>query len=199
MKIFTFCIGLLAAFSACSVVSGSNGIKNFDYELQGTWVSNEASAIYQGTLIIGNDRITINGYGEEQTPSPLEGGDDNQYDSERDFMIARVGNGVSIIDYLGSKNEIRIPPRIQNLPVTGIGDRAFQEYDEITGITIPNSVIGIGEAAFYGCASLTSVTIQKNVTTGRRGVIIISTIRSTVIYAPSFSQQTQITAHREHI
>jgi len=63
-----------------------------------------------------------------------------QYDSERDFRIAREGNGVSIIDYLGSKNEVRIPPRIQNLPVTGIGDRAFQQYDEITSITIPNSV-----------------------------------------------------------
>jgi len=78
MKILTFCIGFLAAFSACGVASGSSRIKNFDYELQGTWVSNEASAIYQGTLIIGNDRITINGYGEEQTLHPLEGGDDNK-------------------------------------------------------------------------------------------------------------------------
>lgn len=63
-----------------------------------------------------------------------------QYDSEKDFRITREGSGVSIIDYLGSKKEVRIPSRIQNLPVTGIGERAFQQYDEITSITIPKSV-----------------------------------------------------------
>ncbi|MDR0290879.1 MAG: hypothetical protein LBI06_08090 [Treponema sp.] len=46
----------------------------FDLDLQGTWLSNDP-AIYSGTLIISDDRITINGYSEGQTPPR---GDDNR-------------------------------------------------------------------------------------------------------------------------
>jgi len=93
-----------------------------------------------------------------------------QYDSERDFMVERRGNGVTIIDYLGTKNEVRIPTRIQNLPVTGIGENAFQEYDEITSITIPNSVTKIGDQAFSGCYGLTSIAIPNSITSIGDGV-----------------------------
>jgi hypothetical protein len=88
----------------------------------------------------------------------------SQYDSERDFMVDFNRNGVSIIDYLGTKKEIRIPPRIQGLPVTAIGQSAFQEYDEITSVTIPNGVTSIEKQAFYGCTSLASITIPDSVT-----------------------------------
>jgi len=43
--------------------------KIFDYNLQGTWKSNNyENAVYKGTLVIGVNRITINGYSEAQTP-----------------------------------------------------------------------------------------------------------------------------------
>jgi hypothetical protein len=41
--------------------------KNFDYDLRGTWVSNDPS-VYSGSLIIDYDKITISGYSEIQTP-----------------------------------------------------------------------------------------------------------------------------------
>ena len=40
---------------------------NFDYDLQGTWVSNDPS-VFSGTLVITYDTITIRGYSEIQTP-----------------------------------------------------------------------------------------------------------------------------------
>jgi len=76
MKIFAVCVSLFAAFFiiACDETDTS---QRFASDLHGTWVSND-TAIYSGTLIISNDRITISGYDEGQTPPPLEGGNDNK-------------------------------------------------------------------------------------------------------------------------
>lgn len=47
--------------------------------------------------------------------------------------------------------------------VTSIGGSAFSDCSSLTSITIPSSVTSIGERAFYDCSSLTSVTIPKSV------------------------------------
>ena len=47
--------------------------------------------------------------------------------------------------------------------VTCIGDRAFDDCWNLTGVTLPNSVTSIGGSAFSGCSSLTSVTIPNSV------------------------------------
>lgn len=46
-----------------------------------------------------------------------------------------------------------------------IGDRAFENMENLKNVTIPNSVTTIGEYAFSGCKSLTSVTVPDSVTT----------------------------------
>jgi predicted Zn-ribbon and HTH transcriptional regulator len=82
---------------------------------------------------------------------------------ESDFKVNIEGRRVVITEYLGSKHEIRIPPLIQNLPVTNIGGGAFDRCTSLTSVTIPNSVTSIGEWAFGGCSSLTCVTFQGSV------------------------------------
>jgi len=118
-----------------------------------------------------------------------------QYNAESDFQIEKdqnVKGGVIITKYIGSKKEVRIPPSIQNSPVTGIGDKSFcfnknitsviipnsvtkildgNDYENtgafkacgLTSIIIPDSVTSLGDYAFSGCISLTSVTIGNGV------------------------------------
>jgi len=89
-----------------------------------------------------------------------------QYDPESDFKVekSRDGKSVTITEYAGSKKVVRIPPKIQGLPVTGIGKNAFNGLDGLTSITIPNGVTSIGDEAFNRCTSLASVTIPSSVT-----------------------------------
>jgi len=89
-----------------------------------------------------------------------------QYDPEKDFMVSVYNGGKSIIItvYAGSKQTVRIPPVIRGLPVTHIGDSAFNSYIDLIGVTIPNSVTNIGEKAFYGCSGITDIIIPDSVT-----------------------------------
>jgi len=87
-----------------------------------------------------------------------------QYDRERDFLATLEESGVIITGYRGIKREIVIPPRIQNIPVSGIGNWAFSLYSKLTSITIPNSVKKIGDYAFSNCPKLASIIIPNSVT-----------------------------------
>ena len=48
--------------------------------------------------------------------------------------------------------------------VTAIGNSAFRNCDELTGVSIPNTVTRIGNFAFYECPNLTSISIPYSVT-----------------------------------
>ena len=48
--------------------------------------------------------------------------------------------------------------------VTSIGEYAFSMCYNLTSITIPSGVTSIGNAAFYGCSNLTSIIIPSSVT-----------------------------------
>ena len=70
MRIFTVCAGLLVVFFIISCGDlDTEASQSFDYDLQGTWVSNDPDPIYFGTLKIEYNRITITDYGEKQTPA----------------------------------------------------------------------------------------------------------------------------------
>ena len=69
---------LLIASSSLLIVScyyqpaeGGN-YQRFDWDLHGTWTTNDSESRYAGTLIIDYNRITITGYSETQTPTRLQ-------------------------------------------------------------------------------------------------------------------------------
>jgi hypothetical protein len=68
----------------------------------------------------------------------------------------------TVIGYNGGDKRVVIPERLYDLPVTGIGTRAFENRG-LSGVTIPGSVTSIGWAAFAG-NHLTAVTIPGSVT-----------------------------------
>jgi len=97
-----------------------------------------------------------------------------QYNDESDFQIVIDGNQVIITEYIGSKTTVNIPPVIQNLPVTGIGNRAGFINDKITSITIPNSVTKILSLFSLMCSKeLTEINVAADNTayTSENGIL----------------------------
>ena len=79
------------------------------------------------------------------------------------FSINTGGKSVTIIGVKskGVGGSVVIPTALGGLPVTAIGDKAFDNCRFLEGITLPSSVTSIGVEAFGGCLSLTSVTIEE--------------------------------------
>ena len=74
-----------------------------------------------------------------------------------------VTNGTaSITGYHGSGGAVTIPASIGGVPVTRIGNAAFQNQTNIVTVSIPNGVTGIGAQAFAGCSWLLGVTLPAN-------------------------------------
>lgn len=67
--------------------------------------------------------------------------------------------------YVGS---LTIPETIsvdgKTYTVTGIGESAFENCSELTGIVIPNTVTSIEDEAFSCCTNLTSIDLPSNIT-----------------------------------
>jgi hypothetical protein len=83
--------------------------------------------------------------------------------SSLEFTCTTSNGQITITGYNGSAATVDIPATIDGLPVTSIGDTAFQGKS-LTGVTIPSSVKTIGYKAFNGCHGLTTVTIPLGVT-----------------------------------
>ncbi len=58
---------------------------------------------------------------------------------------------------------LEIPSMIEGLPVTAVGDDAF-EGGLWSGVTIPDGVVVVGDSAFRNCTNLASVTIPEGLT-----------------------------------
>jgi hypothetical protein len=83
--------------------------------------------------------------------------------AESDFETkANIDGSVTITKYVGWDSVVKIPAAIGGKPVTVIGKDAFAKQDNLTGVTIPDSVTSIGESAF-AVNKLTSVTFGKGI------------------------------------
>ena len=59
--------------------------------------------------------------------------------------------------------DIVIPDTVDGKPVEAIGHSAFAYCENITSVTIPDSVKYIGHQAFYGCTNLETITFQGEI------------------------------------
>lgn len=60
---------------------------------------------------------------------------------------------------------IKVPSTYEGLPVTHIGDDAFNYNEAICSVILPDSIISIGNSAFETCLALTSFKMGKGVVT----------------------------------
>jgi hypothetical protein len=79
------------------------------------------------------------------------------------YSINPANGDVTITGYYGPDGGVSLPPMIEGLTVTGIGEDAFYECIGVTNVTIPSSVRSIGDGAFYG-SGLGCLTIPGTVT-----------------------------------
>ena len=75
------------------------------------------------------------------------------------FLYATNNGTITITGYTGSGGAVTIPSTIAGLPVTGIGDSAFQYDTVITSVLISDSVTNIGSLAFYQCTNLIGASV----------------------------------------
>ena len=85
--------------------------------------------------------------------------------------------------------------------VTSIGEKAFENCDNLQSVTIPNSVTSIGDCAFAACNSLQSITIPNKVTsignhafencTNLQSITIPNKVTSIGAYAFSWCENLQ--------
>lgn len=96
----------------------------------------------------------------------------NDYPTTRFFTTGTYGD-LTYKDFLAyvtitqcnqSISTLTIPEFINNLPVIGIDDNAFN-HCSLVAISIPNSVITLGNKAFASCKQLTHIDIPSSVTT----------------------------------
>jgi hypothetical protein len=79
------------------------------------------------------------------------------------FTYTTNNGAITITGYTGSGGTVTIPSATNGLPVTLIGDYAFQNCASLTSVIIPNPVTRIGNAAFFSCANLTRAVIPASV------------------------------------
>lgn len=94
--------------------------------------------------------------------SPLT--DTVQTDLDYLLYTKQEDNTITITGCLSDAAEITIPDQIEELPVTIIGENAFNGCASLTEIHIPNSITGIGNGAFSGCSSLIDLAIPSSIT-----------------------------------
>jgi hypothetical protein len=83
-----------------------------------------------------------------------------------DYTITtNLDNTITITKYTGAGGDVEIPPAINGLPVTVIGDSAFDGFFSMTSVIIPISVTTIEDYAFYDCSALLHITIPDSVIT----------------------------------
>lgn len=104
--------------------------------------------------------------------------EEKRTDSTGDYEYVLLEDGsTEIIRYTGTVEHLKIPAELDGYPVTSIGDDAFRNYsfpdilddefsncDNLTSVSLPNSVTSIGNHAFSGWDSLTSINLPNSIT-----------------------------------
>jgi len=88
-------------------------------------------------------------------------------DGVYDYTLA--GGTATIDRYLGGPGDVIIPSTLGGMPVTAIGNRAFEYCSHLHSLIIPEGVVSVGDDAFAGCSGLSRVSLPDSVLVIGRG------------------------------
>ncbi len=113
------------------------------------------------------------------------------------------GDNATVSKYNGDANRITLPRAIDGHSVTGIGDYAFDGCEDLTDISLPESLVSIGCYAFRD-TKIKSITIPKNVRssghsgTSRNGALAGATSLNTVVFEDGIKKIPDYICGSEH-
>ena len=79
-----------------------------------------------------------------------------------DFVFGKINDKNTLLRYIGNNKQITLPENCNGENYV-IGKKVFEYCNNITSITIPNSVTSIEKNAFSGCTGLKNITIPNSV------------------------------------
>lgn len=106
----------------------------------------------------------------------------------RGLEYSSAGETYHVTGYEGYETDIVIAEKYKGLPVTCISASAFENFDSLTSILIPETIIQIGPSAFSGCSSLKEVYIPKSVEYIGRGAFSECESLEKVIFAEGIKE-----------
>lgn len=84
-------------------------------------------------------------------------------DVARNFTFTTENDEISITGYIGSRDNVTIPSRVNGFPVTGVGEYSFGFRETLMRVSIPDSVVIIDHGAFI-YTNIQSVNIPERLT-----------------------------------
>lgn len=164
------------AFSGCSRLSRvtfGKGIRSIG-KLAFNSCGSLSTVLFNGNAPDGGADLTIfsrsanalvchlagaTGWGKEFGGRPTA-----MWDPKIPFVFTAENRVAAITKYTGAGGDVLIPDKINGMPVTRIGENAFNGCANVSSIKIPGSVTAIGAGAFTGCTGLAGITIPAGVT-----------------------------------
>ena len=139
------------------------------YNLDATWdagATNYAYYLKNNSLFVGHTRDAVYNSSEfnaiyPMSPSVYSNSTKDNVDYENGFTYRLINNGKEymLVSVSGLKTaNLVIPETFNDKPVTAIGNHVLLNNDNVTKITIPESVTSIGEYAFSGCKNLKTIS-----------------------------------------
>lgn len=150
------CFIALFSLASCGQASDSNSALLLEIEQLKAQISSQATLI--SNLLSDKENDVINS-AEEKDEADGKNETDDQKDT-LEFEYVKENGGITITAYTGSQTSLRIPERIEGLPVLKIGKNAFAD-SKLKSVTLPSCCRTLDWFAFYGCYALSSVYVSE--------------------------------------
>ena len=88
---------------------------------------------------------------------------DNKISGNFYYQVVHGGKSIQIRGLRSTNvSDVVIPSKIEGLPVTEIGSKAFEDNKKIKKVKLPEGITLIGYGAFSGCSNLATINLPKS-------------------------------------
>lgn len=152
--------------STTGVITTIGGVQGYVFDIYGNLVDSAGNIIVPANQIGNNQGITQNnntGTNNRPVETTIDTTTalDIPVDNGSELGEFEIDEKGVLTEYLGDKQDVIIPDKVNGVYITGIGQRCFEGSD-IKSVYIPDTVVAIGNFAFKNCTRLTEVVFVVN-------------------------------------